>query len=450
MGSLFSFFRSAPSKEMVVDQAAVKKRYGYWRIRIFYSMFIGYALYYFTRLSGVFAIPGLKESMGLSISQLGLFGSVMSITYGLSKFVSGMVSDRCNPRYFMSFGLIMTGLFNIFFGLSSSFMLFLALWGLNGWFQGFGWPPCAKYLTHWYSHSERGSWWSSWNVSHNLGAFIIPWIVGYCLQYYGWRWAMYIPGIVAIFGGLFLLERLRDTPESMGLPPVEEYRNDSVGQGRVQESQGESISTWQMLKKYVFGNKYIWCLAFASFFLYIVRTAIGSWTVLYLLEKKAYTKMGASGCVSFFELGGFLGSLMAGWASDKLFSANRGPVNILYAVGLTFSCALFWMVPVGHPWMDMLSIFAVGFMLFGPQMLMGIHAAELCHKKGAATSTGFIGYFAYLGAAFAGYPLGLVMQNFGWQGFFASIFGCCLVTLGFLVPLWGVVQYDEKPKVQLA
>lgn len=212
-------FKPAPHIPEIEDPEIVKETYNYWRIRILYSMFIGYALYYFTRKSFTFAMPGIEQDLHFDKSQLGLLGSIFSITYGLSKFASGILSDRSNSRYFMAFGLIMTGILNICFGLSSSIFLFALFWGLNGWFQGCGWPPCARFLTHWYSHSERGSWWSTFNVSHNVGAFIIPWIVGFCLYYFNdWRYAMYIPSVICILGGCFLINRLRDTPQSVGLP----------------------------------------------------------------------------------------------------------------------------------------------------------------------------------------------------------------------------------------
>lgn len=195
MNALFNIFMPAPHVAEIDDPEVVKKNYNYWRLRIFYSMFIGYAFYYFTRKSFTFAMPGLIEDLQLTKGDLGLLGSILYVTYGISKFASGILSDRSNPRYFMAAGLFMTGLFNIFFGLSSSFLLFAIFWGLNGWFQGFGVPPCAKFLTHWYSQSERGAWWSSWSVSQNIGAFVIPWIIGASLYFFDWRAAMYVPGL---------------------------------------------------------------------------------------------------------------------------------------------------------------------------------------------------------------------------------------------------------------
>ena len=163
-------------------------------------------------------MPVMIEEMGFTKSDLGILGSILYFTYGLSKFFSGIVSDRSNPRYFMAIGLIATGIWNICFGMSSSILFFALFWGLNGWFQGWGWPPCARLLTHWYAKNERGRWWGVWNTSHNIGGAVIPLLVAVIASYAGWRMAMYIPGVICIFMGLFLINRLRDTPSSLGLP----------------------------------------------------------------------------------------------------------------------------------------------------------------------------------------------------------------------------------------
>jgi OPA family sugar phosphate sensor protein UhpC-like MFS transporter len=444
VSTLLKFIQPAPHIPEIQDPEVVRTEYKYWRIRILYSMFIGYAFYYFTRKSFTFAMPGLIADLGFDKSQLGILASVLSITYGISKFASGIIGDRCNPRYMMAFGLILTGVCNILFGLSSSIFFFALFWGLNGWFQGFGWPPCARFLTQWYSHTERGSWWSTWNVSHNVGGFLIPWIAGFALQYFGWRYAMYIPGVLCILVGLFLINRLRDTPQSLGLPSIEKYRNDYVD--KVESSGEANLTARDILVKYVLKNSYIWLLAFAYFFVYFVRTGINDWTALFLVEAKGYSSIGANGCVSLFEVGGFFGSLVAGWSSDRLFGAKRGPINVIFTIGMLFTISFFWMIPPGYPILDSISMFCIGFMIFGPQMMIGIAAAELSHKRAAATSTGFVGFFAYIGAAFAGYPLGTITQYWGWYGFNVALLICCLFSLVLLTPLWSVTASFIKAK----
>jgi MFS transporter, OPA family, sugar phosphate sensor protein UhpC len=253
---LLAFLQPDPHIPEIKDKERIRSKYRYWRIRILYSMFIGYAFYYFTRKSFTFAMPGLIAELGFDKSQLGILGSILSLTYGVSKFVSGIIGDKINPRYMMAIGLMLTGVCNICFGLSSSIVLFAIFWGLNGWFQGFGWPPCARFLTQWYSHSERGSWWSTWNVSHNVGGFLIPWVVGFALHYFGWRYGMYIPGVLCILVGFFLINRLRDTPQSLGLPSIEKYRNDRVDKIEAEGGQN-ALSSTRILIDFVFKNPYI-------------------------------------------------------------------------------------------------------------------------------------------------------------------------------------------------
>ncbi|WP_201748570.1 RDD family protein, partial [Escherichia coli] len=74
-------------------------------------------------------------------------------------------------------------------------------WILNAFFQGWGWPPCSKILTSWYSRSERGSWWAIWNTSHNVGGALIPLLVGFISLHFSWRYGMIIPGIIGVVLG---------------------------------------------------------------------------------------------------------------------------------------------------------------------------------------------------------------------------------------------------------
>lgn len=442
MSSVLDLFKPAPPLEEIQDPGTVAKEYRYWRIRIFYSMYLGYIFYYFTRKSFTFAMPSLMDNLGYNETQLGFLGTVLAITYGVSKFTSGILADRSNPRYFMSFGLILTGILNIFFGMSSSLLFFALFWGLNGWFQGWGWPGCARLLTHWYSQKERGTWWGVWNTSHNIGGAVIPLVAAYCAAHWGWRTAMYVPGVLCLVLGFFLINRLRDTPQSLGLPVIEKFKNDySTNDHHIDEKE---LSAKQILVQYVLGNKYIWLLAISYFFVYVVRQAVNDWSVLFLVKEKAYTPMTAATCVCSFEIGGFFGSLIAGWASDKIFKGKRGPVNIMFMLGVIFSIMFLYYIPRDHIFLDGAMLFLIGFFVFGPQMLIGVAAAELSHKKAAATATGFAGCFSYLGAATAGYPLGKIIHEGGWYNYFLILAACSVMATLLLLPMWRVRSGNLK------
>jgi len=427
-------FKALPNKPVEQSAIQVDQTYKYWRLHIMFSMYIGYAIFYFTRKSFNYAMPDMIADLGMSKGDIGIIGTMFYLTYGCSKFLSGIVSDNSNPRYFMGIGLIMTGIINILFGLSSSLSVFMLLWVFNAFFQGWGWPPCSKLLTTWYSHSERGFWWAIWNTSHNLGGALIPLLVGVVTLYYGWRMGMVVPGVIGIMVGLFLCWRLRDKPQTMGLPSVGVWRNDR--HEIAHEAIDTNLSTSEILKKYVLGNKYIWLLAASFMLVYIIRTAVNDWGNLYLTEQKGYGLVKANSALSFFEMGGFLGSLVAGWGSDRFFNGNRGPLNVLFCVGVLFPILALWMVPHVDYLLQAVCFFGIGFFIFGPQMMIGLAAAECSHKNAAGASTGFVGLFAYMGAALSGYPLALVIEQFNWQGFFTTISVAAVFSAMLLLPLW--------------
>ncbi len=345
------------------------------------------------------------------------------------------MSDRSNPRYFMSIGLIVTGFLNIIFGLSSSMIIFSLIWFFNGMFQGWGWPPCARLLTHWYSQNERGSWWSLWSTSHNSGAALITIICPLLAQYFGWRVGMYVPGVLSIFIGFWMIYMLRDTPQSLGLPPIEKYRKEddkSLG------DQERELSLKERLFSYVLNNKLIWLLSVSYFFVYIIRTVVNDWGMFFLIEHKGFSNIAAGTALFWFEAGGFLGILLAGLGSDRLFNGKRIPISVIFSLLVLSGLFSLWYCPNQGYLLASLGMFLVGFFIFGPQMLIGIAAAEMSHKKAAGTATGFAGWFGYAGAACGAAPFGALSHHFGWSGVFIALVACSIISALLLIPLWSV------------
>ncbi|MDE3934301.1 MFS transporter, partial [Glaesserella parasuis] len=224
------------------------KIYHYWRLHIMIGMYIGYAGFYLTRKSFNYVVPTLITDLGIDKNNIGIISTLFYITYGISKFISGVYLDKENPKHFMAYGLFLTGITNILFGLSSSVLMFTILWVINAWFQGWGWPSCSKLLTTWYSRNERGLWWSIWNTAHNVGGAMIPLIIGYLTLHYSWRYGFIAAGGLAILISIFLFFRLQNTPETMGLPSIGKWRNDNLE--LVQEKEGKYLTWNKILHQY--------------------------------------------------------------------------------------------------------------------------------------------------------------------------------------------------------
>lgn len=420
-----------------LNAQTIDAKYKYWRIRIFYSMFFGYAFYYFTRKSYTFVMPIMLEDLGYSKADLGILGTALYLSYGLSKFASGVMSEYSNPRYFMAAGIILTGLLNIWFGFSSSIVMFTIICTLNGWFQGFGWPACTKLLTYWYSRTERGGWWSICSTSHGVGGMLIPLLAGCMATAMGWRWGMFMPGILGIIAGLFLINRLRDVPTTLGLPTIEEYKNDypieEQGKATVNDEQLAQLSVKEVLFEHVLNNKWVWLLSISYFFVYVVRIGINDWAHLFLKEAKGYDVIAANASIFWYEFGGIIGMLVAGFGSDTLFKGRRVPVIIGYSIGLMLVLPTFWYSPQGYYLLDYLLIGIIGFLIFGPQMLVGLVVAECVNKKAACTANGFAGLFACVGSAAAAYPIGCIIDHWGWAGYFICMLFCTLAVLAITI-----------------
>lgn len=200
---MIDFLSKEKTSAPLQDKQKIDETYRYWRLHLMLTMYVGYAMFYLTRKSFNYAMPAMIADLGLDKTDIGMMGTLFYLTYGASKFFSGILCDQSNSRYFMGVGLILTGITNILFGFSSSVLAFTSLWILNALFQGWGWPPCAKLLSTWYSRSERGFWWAIWNTAHNVGGALIPLLVGFITLHYSWRYALIFPGICAIFGGVF-------------------------------------------------------------------------------------------------------------------------------------------------------------------------------------------------------------------------------------------------------
>lgn len=123
---MFGLFQSPSYNQAPLSKDQVDERYRYWRLHIMLGMYLGYAGFYFTRKTFNYAAPAMIADLGLDKADIGMIGTLFYITYGLSKFISGTISDRSNPRFFMGVGLIATGLINIAFGFSSSLVALAA------------------------------------------------------------------------------------------------------------------------------------------------------------------------------------------------------------------------------------------------------------------------------------------------------------------------------------
>jgi OPA family glycerol-3-phosphate transporter-like MFS transporter len=413
---MFGIFKPAPHIQLQPKEH-IDEDYKKLRWQVFLGIFVGYAGYYLVRKNFSLAMPFLIEEQGFSKGELGIALSAVSIAYGLSKFLMGSVSDRSNPRFFLMTGLLISAGVMFIFGFTS--------WAT----QSIGSIFIGRTMVHWFSGNERGKTVSFWNIAHNVGGGLIgPLSILGMAWFNEWHSIFYVPAFAASLIAVFIFFTLRDTPQSCGLPPIEAYRNDYPKD--YDASHEQEFSAKEIFLKYVLNNKLLWFIAAANAFVYLIRYGVLDWAPTYLYEVKDFSFNKSSWAYFLYEWAGIPGTLLCGYISDAWFKGRRAPPAILYMVLVLVAVLVYWFNPPGNPTVDIIALMAIGFLIYGPVMLIGLFALELVPKKAAGTAAGLTGLFGYLGGAVvANIVLGYTVDHFGWDGGFILLVGGCICAI---------------------
>ncbi|NXO89980.1 G6PT1 protein, partial [Certhia brachydactyla] len=274
---------------------------------IFAAMFVGYTLYYFNRKTFSFVMPAVMAEVPLGKDDLGLITSSQSAAYAISKFISGVLSDQMSARWLFSSGLLMVGLVNVVFSWSSTVMTFAGLWFLNGLAQGLGWPPCGKILRKWFEPSQFGTWWAILSTSMNLAGGLGPIVAAVVSMNYDWRKTLSFSGFTCVVVSFVCLVLIKNEPSDVGLPNIEQ----GAKKGKKGSSSDNSTLTELLL------SPYLWVLSTGYLVVFGVKTCCTDWGQLFLIQERGQSMLVGSSYMSALEIGGLVGSIAAGYLSDR-------------------------------------------------------------------------------------------------------------------------------------
>jgi OPA family glycerol-3-phosphate transporter-like MFS transporter len=424
------------------------------RFKVFLGAFLGYAGYYLVRKNLSLAAPGMIDEGLINTVQVGVAMSAVSIAYAFSKFIMGSVSDRSDARKFLVTGLILaslvmiaTGLINynpanpaLNMGIIFVMMLFV------GWISGMGWPPCGRVMAHWFSQNERSFKMSLWNTSHSLGSGTLGLLATAGMSAVvafgvpaseSWRGTFILPALVALAIAVICWFLLRDTPQSCGLPSINDWRHDYSG---VKSNVGdtEKIPFKTLFVDYIFKNKMLWAIAFANIFVYMIRYGISDWAPTFLQDKDIMTEDESNLAFSIFNYVGIVGTIVCGWISSKFFKGRCAPPNVIFMSLVLVGVLLYIHAgAIGSKALVYISLGMIGFFIYGPVALIGIQALNLVPKNAAGTAAGFVGLFGYLfgDAIVSKITVGAVVHSFGWSvGMNLFPIGCALAIILCAIP----------------
>lgn len=394
--------RPAPAAPLLMDPARRERLYRAWQWRIFLSVTIGYGLFYTTRMPLSVAKKPLLDSGLLSAAQLGQVGSALLASYAVGKAVNGFLGDRIHLQRFFLLGLTLSALTNLLFGVSSSFLLFVWLWGINGWFQSVGATTSGISLGSWFPPRALGTRYGWWSLSHNLGEALTFVVTTALISGFGWRWGFLGPGLLCLVGAAVMTRTLADRPHSLGLTLPPAVPEQEVGQAEV------SVLSLQLG---VLQNPLVWTLALASACMYVTRYALTNWGMLLLQTEKGQTLNEAGRSLSLFPLVGAVGSVVSGMASDRLFAGRRGELALACGVLLGLGLAAVLYLPGEQHLLLRVALGVAGFAT-GAQLVFlgGLSAMERCDRRAAGAALGLVGGVSYVGASLQDLTSGRLIQ----------------------------------------
>ena len=413
---LYKFYRiSKPSAE-TVEPEKVEESYKSLRNRTFWGATIAYSLYYVCRMSlSVVKQPLIDEGV-LTAGELGLIGSALLFVYAVGKFMNGFIADYCNIRRFMATGLVVSAVINLLLGVLGlfngaaalpamvMFLSFAVLWGINGWVQSMGSPPGVISLSRWFPQSKRGTYYSVFSSSPYIGEFLSFIITGVVVGALGWQYGFIVAALAGFIGTLIILLFVSDTPESKGLPSVQTLSGEQL-------TKQDNMPTRE-LQKFILKHPGIWVIALSSAFIYITKYAIAGWGVLFLQKAHGFSLEDATQIIAFSAAFGVLGTVLAGWLSDRVFKSDRVKPAILSGILSSLSLFLFLFVGGGF----VLNIFYVSLFSLSVGVLYcivaGLMAVDIVPRKATGAALGVVGISSYIAAGLQDITSGYLIQGY--------------------------------------
>ena len=140
-----------------------------------------------------------------------------------------------------------------------------------------------------------------------------------------WHSILYFHGFLALAIAAWIALTVRDTPQSQGLPAIEEFKQDYPTSFEYDQSHEHEFTTRQIFVDYVLSNRLLWVIAVTNAFVYLVRYGVLDWAPTYLSEEKGFSFNESGWAYAAYEWAGIPGTIACGYLSDKVFQGRRAP-----------------------------------------------------------------------------------------------------------------------------
>uniref|UniRef100_A0A8C5L6P9 Sugar phosphate exchanger 3 n=1 Tax=Jaculus jaculus TaxID=51337 RepID=A0A8C5L6P9_JACJA len=391
---------------------------------------------------------------------LGTLDTVFLFSYAVGLFVSGIIGDRLNLRWVLSFGMCSSALVVFAFGTLTEWLhfyntwLYCSLWIVNGLLQSTGWPCVVAVMGNWFGKAGRGVVFGLWSACASVGNILGAFLASSVLQY-GYEYAFLVTASVQFAGGIVIFFGLLVSPEEIGLPGIEaeenledshrplingaENEDEYDPNYSIQEnSAAPPVKAISFCQACCLPGVIPYSLAYAC--LKLVNYSFFFWLPFYLSNNFGWKEAEADQLSIWYDVGGIIGGTLQGFISDVL--QRRAPVlalSLLLAIG---SLVGYSRSP-NNKSINALLMTVTGFFIGGPSnMISSAISADLGRQEliqgsseALATVTGIVDGTGSIGAAVGQYLVSLIQDNLGWMWVFYFFILMTSCTILFISPL---------------
>ena len=170
------------------------------------------------------------------------------------------------------------------------------------------------------------------------------------------------------------------------------------------------------------------------------------WLPLYLTQSQHFNATKAGYTSSVFEIAGFAGILIAGFASDKIFASRRFPVSVLMLLALALVFMLQRTFTASGYWGTFSLVALSGLLLYGPDSIIsGATAMDIGDKESAGFAAWFINGIGSAGQLCSPFITAYVTEWFGWNMLF-NVFLVFALVSGLIM----LLKWNFRPVASLS
>ncbi len=388
---------------------------------LLWTVWFTYGAFYFCRTNISAVVPGLKESvenggLGLTATEISYILGGTKIAYATGQLLNGQLSEQFSPRKMLAVGMLGTALLNVLFGFGTSLYFLLFIWACNGYSQSLGWTPCVRVLANWIPVWRRGKVIGLVGTGYQVTAVLTYVVAGASAEAFGWQGALWVPAAIMAGAAIMMFLLLEERPGATGDSTTEANDNDTAAAPQVAQVRNDPQNTVLQNFLLTIRNPALWLLGLSLGLLNACRYGFLDWGLTHLKEVQE-TGVGKAGLkYAVLPFGAIAGSYLAGLATDRYFGSRRAPVTCILLVALAvLSLAYDTAARTSVP-LTMVLLVAIGFCIYGPQVLLvGTAPADLAKKGTSAAAAGFVNCMGYIGAASGDVFTGRTLDAYGWE-----------------------------------